>query len=190
MNAASSANAQLPAKLDAGWQGAQPTDCMPTHGSTLPRCVIVGLNLTANGLAGTLRLGRLCGMSHLQMLQLGGNSEGLGGSPVAQQLGLQGTASDCLPALRVLDLSHNGLVGGLPFWLVSPQMLSHLEMLELEGNDFRTPPEWDDGGGSLQETAEGAMSMLSRQCLRGGPSGRLSCTGLPPPRAAPSAQTS
>ena len=48
----------------------------------------------------------------------------------------------CMPWLTVLDASDCGLTGGLPAWLASALMTSHLAVLRLDGNDFDAPPQW------------------------------------------------
>jgi hypothetical protein len=185
---------QIDDLIDSGWSGVRtpaldfPNGC--SSGNTtgteadLARCVIVGLNLQNNGLAGSVGADGLCALRDLQWLSLAGNpglttldgADAEGGVSSAGSSTAGGDA-DCLPSLRVLDLSDASLGGALPGWLASAEMLSHLESLRLDGNRFDTPADW--GGGSLASAAAGgesAIGVLSQQCLRP----TLSCAGFPP----------
>ena len=139
------------------------------------RCVPVKLDLASNGLTGEADLSILCRLSDLVELRLEGNPQ-LAGSVLAtaDKTSADKIHAGCLPRLRVLDATGDGLVGPLPSWLLEGQP----DEAELMGNAFATPNAWRldnvtlgaSDGGYLQD-----VSSLVSLC-RTGPT----CNGLPP----------
>lgn len=120
------------------------------------RCVIVKLDLSANGLSNQtpgLDLSMLCGLDDLQELDLHDNP-GLNESSFTWPDG-------CMPKLRSLDLAGDGLVGQLPNCGCS-------SALNLTGNAFE-PPSWGQG------VRFGNASAGVKDCRTSG-----ICAGLPP----------
>ena len=145
----------------------------PAYGFGLARCVVVAIQLSGNGLDGTLAA-ELSELTELQLLVLDGNRlrgrlfDGVE-TAVEGDEGADEQGADPLPALRTLNVADNELVGAIPPWL---SQHGALRRIELDGNAF----DYFDPDDDLHAADADSILQLVRRCQQRG----LVCAGLPP----------
>ena len=149
--------------------------CSPLSIQEKARCVIVGVDLSNNGLVGTISNDPasssaaaadsdgggsrgLCDLAELNHLDLSSNQ--IRGSLPADQ-----GSESCLPMIRELDLSINQITGKIPQWITTSTQLRYLNLEDLE----LTYPD-------TETLRRQELKPLVQMCN----TNAVQCTGLPP----------